>query len=173
MFGGATAGVYGDEDCVAQITVDAKGRVTSASNINIRPATGVTAGVYGNATTVPRITVGADGRVTSIEEESSAQYIQSVSWNSATNELSLSGGGNTIDLSSLNQQAFRIISAPGESDILADGIDDRLNFVGGAGIDVTLNSVTDTITITATGDAPAVDPATAVFQDWRCRHYWC
>ena len=87
------AGVYGSVSEVPQITVDAQGRITSASNISISIATGtvtnvatgtgltggpittngtislanttVTAGTYGSASGVPQIVVDAQGRITS------------------------------------------------------------------------------------------------------------
>ena len=151
---GATAGTYGDTDNVAQVTVNDKGIVTNITNVSIRSASGVTAGTYGNATTVPQITVGADGRVTSIVEESSAAYIQSLSWNAAEEELTLSGA-NTIDLGSLSHYGFRSIAVLGQNTIIAEEYEDTINFAGGAGINVTLNEVTDTITISATGSAAA------------------
>ena len=88
-----TAGVYGNNVSVAQITIDAQGRITAASNVGIASGgigtvtqvdtgtgltggpvtttgtislanTAVTAGVYGNASTVGTFTVDAQGRLT-------------------------------------------------------------------------------------------------------------
>jgi hypothetical protein len=46
-----TAGIYGDADSVSQVTVDADGRVTGASNVNIAIASGAVSGLADSATT--------------------------------------------------------------------------------------------------------------------------
>lgn len=91
---GVTAGTYGDATHVSQVTVDAQGLITSASNVAITgggggitdltstgstitvtsptgpttnvdlPASGVSAGSYGDATHVGSFTVDAEGRLT-------------------------------------------------------------------------------------------------------------
>ena len=81
------AGMYGTTTQVPQITVDADGRLTSASNVTISGvapggaaggdltgsypspyliATGVVPGIYGHTSAVPQVTVDAKGRVLAV-----------------------------------------------------------------------------------------------------------
>lgn len=95
---GVSAGTYGDTGNVAQFTVDAKGRITSVTEIAIPQGditgvtagtgldgggtngtvtlnleqTGVSAGSYGNSEVIPRITVDVLGRITSVTEQAPA-----------------------------------------------------------------------------------------------------
>lgn len=65
---GVIAGTYGTTSPlpeIAQITVDSKGRITSATNITIFSSTGVSAGTYGSASQVPQFVVDSYGRITS------------------------------------------------------------------------------------------------------------
>jgi len=99
-------GTFGNTLAVPQLTVDAKGRITAASNITITfpsqtlisntaeitanttfgtpglnlTTTGVTAGTYGGAVSVPQITVDSKGRVTNLS---------SIPVNSTLNTLNL------------------------------------------------------------------------------------
>jgi hypothetical protein len=63
----------------------------------------------------------------------------------------------SLDTSQLPPVAFSRIAAEGNASnyIVADQTDDVLNFVGGAGINISANPNNDTITITATGSAAA------------------
>ena len=149
-----TAKTYGNASVIPQITVDAQGRITNIANIT--PAvSGVTAGTYGDATNVPQITVDLQGKVTNVTEVSSAAFTQSLSWNAGTSALTLSNGGNTVDLSALKQNIWQSFYVAGQDAISADSPNDAITFTGGAGISLTTNAVTDTITITATGAAAA------------------
>lgn len=144
-----TAGTYGNALVYPQVTVDAQGRITNISNISAS-GSGVTAGTYGNATLVPQITVNDRGIITSVSNVSSATYIQSLSWNSATNALTLSSG-NTVDLSSLRGNQFSVFAVAGQDNIAPDSTSDTLTLVAGSGMNITTNSGSDTITFSATG----------------------
>ena len=63
---GATAGTYGGATSIPQITVDAKGRITSAIAFNAQPSdlSPSPAGTYGSGGTVPVLTVNAKGQIT-------------------------------------------------------------------------------------------------------------
>ena len=102
-----TAGVYGNNTTVPQITIDAQGRITSASNVNISGGSGtvtnvatgtgltggpitstgtislantaVTAGTYGNASTVGTFTVDAQGRLTAASNAAISIAVAAVS----------------------------------------------------------------------------------------------
>ena len=65
---GATAGTYGGSTSIPQITVDAKGRITSAIAFNATPAdlSPSPAGTYGSGSVVPVLTLNAKGQVTSV-----------------------------------------------------------------------------------------------------------
>ena len=134
-----TAGTYGNALVYPQVTVDAQGRITNISNVSAS-GSGVTAGTYGNATLVPQITVNDRGIITSVSNVSSATYIQSLSWNSATNALTLSSG-NTVDLSSLKGNQFSVFAVAGQDNIAPDSTSDTLTLVAGSGMNITTNSV--------------------------------
>jgi len=63
---GVTAGVYGATTSIPQITIDAKGRVTSAIALNAQPSdlSPSPAGTYGSGGSVPVLTVNAKGQIT-------------------------------------------------------------------------------------------------------------
>lgn len=52
-----------------------------------------------------------------------------------------------------NQNAFSTVAVAGQSSLTAEAVSDTLTIVGGTGIGLTTNAGTDTLTITALGDA--------------------
>ena len=111
-----------------QITVTGGTGNKSTATINL-VATGVTSGVYGNASTIPQITVDSYGRIQNVDL------------------ITLSGGGGgaggNVEL------AFKNFAVSGQTTIGADGTSDTITFSDGNGIDITTNSGTDTMTISA------------------------
>lgn len=151
---GVTAKTYGNASVIPQITVDAQGRITNIANVS-PVSSGVVPGTYGTATGVPQITVDMQGRITNVSTISNAAYTQSLSWNADSNQLALSNGGNTVDLSALEQNLWQSFYVDGQAVISADSPNDAITFEGGTGISITTNAGTDTITISATGAASA------------------
>ena len=111
-----------------QITVSGGTGNKSTATINL-VATGVTSGVYGNTSTIPQITVDSYGRIQNVDL------------------IALSGGGGgaggNVEL------AFKNFAVTGQTTIGADGTSDTITFSDGNGIDITTNSGTDTMTISA------------------------
>jgi hypothetical protein len=117
---------------------------------------GVTAGTYGNATTMPRFTVDNRGRITDVTPVAVPSEIQTLAYDSAARELTLSDG-NTVDLSSLYNDvtAFTHIAVAGQTNIVAERENDTLTFVGGVGVNITTDPGSDRIIISATGSSAA------------------
>ena len=150
---GVSPGTYGDGETVPSITVDVLGRVTNISNVAVADS-GVTAGTYGTATTIPQFTVDSKGRVTSVSNVSVASHIQSLSWNSTTNVLSI-GGANSVDLSTLRDNvdaqtlslAGNVLTISGSNSSV-----DLSSFAGGAGGGGSASNAFSTISVTGQSD---------------------
>lgn len=118
---GVTPGIYGSAANAAQVTIDAKGRVTLAANVATGAVTsltgdvtasgpgaaaatlavsGVTAGTYGDAANVSRVTVDAKGRVTA----ASAVAITAVVQAAGTFTPVLQFGGASAGITYATQQ---------------------------------------------------------------------
>ena len=114
---GATAGTYGGSTSIPQITVDSKGRVTSAIAFNATPADGTVtsakmadlspspAGTYGSGSSVPVVTVNSKGQVTSVATASVGAaggmfYENDITLNSnytiSTNKNAMTAGAITL-----------------------------------------------------------------------------
>jgi hypothetical protein len=59
----------------------------------------------------------------------------------------------TIDATGGSSNSFGTVSVAGQSDVVADSVNDTLTLSAGTGITLTTNSGTDTITITSSGGA--------------------
>ena len=73
--------------------------------------------------------------------------------------LKTDGSGN-LSWGTAGGNVFKTISVSGQSDIVADGVEDTLTIVGGTGTTVTTNAGTDTITINAGANTVEVDEYT-------------
>jgi len=183
---GVAAGTYGSVSNVAQFTVDAKGRITNVTEVNIPQGdiTGVTAGngligggdtgtvtleladspvtagTYGTATIIPQVEVDRYGRVVGVVNVSVASHIQSLSWDSSTNQLSI-GGGNTIDLSSLENTDAQLLTLTGNTLSISNGNSvDLTSFAGGGGGGGSASNAFSTISVTGQSDVVATNEDT-------------
>ena len=132
----------------ANITVDSKGRITSAANGTSTGGTVTSVGI-----------IGTDGiQVDSGSPVTTSGDIQ-LGVDAATMKTTLNlAGTNTGD-----QNLFGTIAVAGQGNVVADTTNDTLTLVAGSNITITTNPTTDAITInsTASGSGDVVGPSSA------------
>ena len=134
------------------ITVDSKGRITSAAN-----------GTVSGGTVTSVAISGTDGiQVDSGSPITTSGTIQ-LGVDAATMKTTLDlAGTNTGD-----QNVFSTFAVAGQSNVVADSTSDTLTLVAGTNVTITTNASTDSITINATDSytGDVVGPASAVNGD--------
>ena len=132
---GVTANTYGSATEVGQFTVDATGRITSASSVSIGGG------------------VGTDEKVKINAADIAAGYLQDklLAGSGITSTLTLDPLLGTQATLTNDSLAFKTIAVSGQNDVVADALDDTLTLAAGANMTITTNDATDTITFASTG----------------------
>lgn len=181
------AGNYGSNSSVPTFTVNSKGQITDVTEVGITDllnfqyvsgvngtsgqinvaddgnsnltlslaSTAVTPATYGNATHIPSITVDTYGRITLVDEIDAFGNIQ------------LGDANANISLGDITTQAFSSVRVDDDgviSTFQADGPSDVLNIQAGAGINMSGNAQTDTLTI-STDISGLTSMSVSIFRD--------
>ena len=67
------------------------------------------------------------------------------------------GSAETPSGDGTSQVAFKTVAVSGQSDVVADGVEDTLTLAAGSNVTITTNAGTDTVTIASTGGGAALD----------------
>ena len=154
---GVTAATYGTATSIPQITVDALGRVTTVTSLDVSDHTQSLS--WNAANTTLQIGGGnsvdlsslADVSTTSIASLSDIDTLSGISngqallWNTAESKFkygNVSGGGGASN-------AYKTITVSGQSNVVATG-EDTLTLVAGAGTTITTDAGATSVTITST-----------------------
>ena len=158
---GASAATYGDASNVAQIVVDANGRITGISNVAISGGGGDTVSITTTAADILSVSsgaisaddAGADKIVFWDDSEGKLTYL-TVGTNLTVTDTTISasgGGGSASD-------SFKTISVSGQSDVVADSPTDTLTLIAGSNMTITTDASGDSITLASSGGGGSSGP---------------